>query len=137
MTISAGIWMDHRKAVTVILEGNHLDTFVTESHAQATIRMSVENHRLALFAHHDVVGGNLGNPKYPSEINHYFRQILDRIKTADELVLMGPGDVKKQFINFLIQQRSSIRLKQCKFAGTMTDEEVVQDVCQSFNLVYH
>ncbi len=137
MRIAAGIWMDHRKAVTVILRGHDTDTCIIESDAESPTKTSGGHHQVTPFAHQDVVPEDYRKRKYTFERDQYFQRILQRINTANELVLIGPGEAKKEFINYLIKHRSPVRLKECKAVGSMTDKEVVQHTCEAFNLVYH
>ncbi|MDL0432663.1 hypothetical protein QPM17_16095 [Marinobacter sp. TBZ242] len=125
MSILAGIWMDHRKAVTVILGSENLDMSIIESNEESVSETLERPRRMAPHARHDV------------EINRYFDKILRRIKAADELVLIGPGEAKRQFISFLMLQRSAIKLRECMPVGCMTNSEVAQHVCRVFNRSYY
>lgn len=137
MSIFAGIWMDHRKAVTVILGKENLDMSIIESDAKSPSRTSGGHRQVTPYAHQDVVAEDHRQHKYTAEMTEYFHKIYRRIKTADELVLIGPGEARKQFINFLIQQRSSIKLRECMPVGLMTNSEVARHVCRVFNRAYH
>jgi len=137
MSIFAGIWMDHRRAVTVILGVENLDMSIVESDAERPSKTSGGHRQVAPFAHQDVVAEDHRKRQYDAETNQYFERIFQRIKVADELVLMGPGEAKQKFINFLMRQRSSIKLRECMPVGVMSNREVAQHVCRVFNRAYH
>lgn len=136
MSIFAGIWMDHRKAVTVILGKENLDMSIIESDAKSPSRISGGHRQVAPYAQ-DIVAEDHRQRKCTAEMTEYFHKIYRRIKTADELVLIGPGEARKQFINFLMQQRSSIKLRECMPVGLMSNSEVAQHVCGVFNRAYY
>lgn len=137
MSIFAGIWMDHRKAVTVILGDENLDMSIIESNAEAPSKTSGGHHQVAPYAHQDVVAEDHRRRKYDAETSEYFHKIYRRIKSADELVLIGPGEARKQFINFLMQQRSPIKLRECMPVGWMSNSEIARHVCRVFNRAYY
>lgn len=137
MSIFAGIWMDHSKAVTVILGNENLDMSIIESSAESPAKGSGGHHQVAPYAHQDVVAEDHRQHKHAAETNEYFHKIYRRIKAADELVLIGPGEARKEFINFLMQQRLSIKVRGCMPAGLMSNREVARQVCRAFNRAYH
>lgn len=137
MSIFAGIWIDERKAVTVILGKDSLDMSIIELGAELTSRISGGHRQQAPYAHQDVAAENHRQPKYAAEMLEYFHKIYRRIKTADELVLIGPDKSRQQFINFLMQQRSPIGLRECMPVGLMSNSDVARYVCRVFDRSYH
>ncbi|WP_150913586.1 hypothetical protein [Marinobacter halotolerans] len=137
MSIFAGIWIDQRKAVTVILGKDSLDMSIIELDAELPSRTSGGHRQQAPYPHQDVAAENHRQPKYAAEMLDYFRKIYRRIKTADELVLIGPDKSRQQFINFLMQQRSPIGLRECMPVGLMSNSDVARYVCRVFDRSYH
>jgi len=137
MSIFAGIWMDHRKAVTVILGSENLDMSIIESSAETPSKTSCGHRQAVPYSHQNVVAEDHRQRKYATQTNEYFEKIYRRIRSADELVLIGPGEARKQFINFMMQQRSPIKLRECMPVGWMSNSEVARHVCRVFNRAYY
>lgn len=136
MSNQVGVWLDHRKAITVVLGSSGVDLAIIESDSEKPSKSSGGHRQTALYAHQDVVAEDHRKRRFESQNQEYFEKIFRRIKPANELVLMGPGEAKKQFINYLMRQKSPIKLKEMKPTGEMTTGEVTRHVCQVFNRAY-
>lgn len=136
VTIQAGLWIDHSKAVTVILHNESIDLSIIDSQAEYPPQTNGDFRALALYGNLRLMSeaGNKG--RFDSRIAHFFDKVFRRIKPASELVLMGPGETRKQFINYLIQQKSPIKLRECMPAGLMSNSEITRHVCRVFNRIY-
>lgn len=136
MGIFAGVWIDDKQAVTVILGKESLDMSIVESHAKSPSINSGGHRQVIPHLQQDVVAEDHRQPEYAAQMTEYFNKIYRRIKMADELVLIGPGKTRKQFINFLMQQRSPIRLRECIPGGLMSNSDIARHVCRVFNRAY-
>lgn len=135
MSIFAGVWMDNQKAVTVILVKESVDLSIIKSRAESPSK-TIEEQRLATPYAQRLLAENLQKTVNGAD-NDFFDKIYRRVKTADELVLVGPDDAKKQFINFLMQQRSPMKVRGCVPVGFMSNSEIAQHVCRVFNHSYY
>lgn len=136
MTMQAGIWMDHAKAIAVVLNGEHVDVSITESGAKAPTKSSGGHHQVSPYSHQDVVAEDHRKHRFEQDMDHYYDRILQRIKTMSEVILLGPGQAKKEFRNRLREDHPSIRIRQCKSMGDMTSGELTRYVCKFFHHEY-
>lgn len=132
-----GVWLDHRKAITVVLGNSGIDLAIIESDSERPSKSSGGHRQKTLYAHQDIVAEDHRKRRFESQAPDFFEKILRRIKPTSELVLMGPGEAKKQFVNYLMRHGSPIRLKELKPTGEMTTGEVARHVCEVFHRAYY
>lgn len=133
MTTQAGIWMDHQKAITVILNNDQVDLAIIESNTKPPSKTSGGHRQVSPYSHQDVVAEDHRKRHFEEELSRYFGKILHRIRSSTDLVLLGPGQAKKEFKNYLHDQSPDIQLRECKSAERMTDAEFTRYVCNFFN----
>lgn len=136
MATQAGIWMDYRKAITVILNNDKVDLAVIESNTKAPSKTSGGHHQVSPYSHQDVVAEDHRKRQFEGDLGHYFERILRRIRASSDLVLVGPGQAKKEFQNYLKEQHPQIRLKECKSVENMSNAEFTRYVCKVYNHAY-
>jgi stalled ribosome rescue protein Dom34 len=133
MTTQAGVWMDYRKAVAVILNNGHVDLNIIESETEAPSRSSGGHHQVSPYSHQDVVAEDHRKHRFEGELNKYFERITRRLKSSSELVLLGPGQAKKEFQNYLRGQHAAVKVRECKASQAMSNTELAQYVSKFYS----
>ncbi|WP_166264660.1 hypothetical protein [Marinobacter caseinilyticus] len=133
-----GVWMDHRKAIIVRLETGEPQIVTVTSDAHRPSKSSGGHHQKAPNAHQDVVAEDHRQHRYLQEMNTFYEKIFQHLLTADEMLLLGPGQSKKKFNHFVEQRHpGTLRLKAMHATGLMEPAEVMDYVCRVFKYHVH
>jgi hypothetical protein len=103
MTKRAGLWIDHRKAMVVIIseEGEEMQTI--ESGLEKRVRFKSKGL--------DEAGSteDVRERRYQKRENEYFDKVVAAVRSADSLHIFGPGEAKHE----LVRRLERAGLKQC------------------------
>jgi hypothetical protein len=87
MSRDVGVWIDHKKAVIVTIEGGHVST--------ATLASDLGSH-----PHYAGSQEGGGEKKYEARHGHdldrYYDEVVGRLGEPDALLLLGPGEAKRE-----------------------------------------
>lgn len=119
----AGVWIDYRKAVVALLDGEHeaLVTVVAATGRHATDRnqhgtvTSIESHSNAAQSQRKAV----------QQQDRYFDRVIQCLQNVDELNLFGPGQAKYEFQRRLQYKWPGRSPRHVDTVGKMTDVQVI------------
>ncbi len=92
----AVVWIDHQEACLI-----HFDA---DDHATARIRATEGKEHLH---HHE---GSLGDGRAKTH-PHYFKSVAAALESAKEVLVVGPGTAKNEFIHYLDALAPALRAK--------------------------
>ena len=135
MSINAGVWIDHHKAVVVLMTDDGEDVQTIESNtdrpfASAGGPSSKQQDRPQGFVSEDKQ-----ERKFMSELNTYYDEVLACLGHADSLLILGPGEAKGEFKKRLDTKKFPIFVADLVTADKMTDRQIAASVRQHFELV--
>jgi hypothetical protein len=131
--MNAGVWIDHRKAVIVIANrtGEHTTLIVSavEKHPERTgdsplkgsyeaAQVSPEDRRQRALTQH---------------LNVFYDAVIAAVRTAEALLLLGPGEAKGELKRRLVRQKLGGRISDVLTADKMTDRRVAATVQEYFS----
>jgi hypothetical protein len=126
MSHDVGVWIDHKKAVIVsIVEGR-----VTAR----TLESDVGPH-----AHYAGSQEGGGEKKYEERHNlrldQYYDHVISQIGQPDSLLLLGPGEAKRQLKHRLGRSKaSSGRIVAVETADKLTERQIVATVKEHYGI---
>lgn len=109
MTKNIGIWLDHKHAVIVSMKDND------EAPETSTVN-----------AHHSQ------HKETPSEIKHFFDDLIKKVEHAEAIFAFGPGDAKEQLQKLFTSHNHPGKMV-IETADNMTENQVVAKVRKHFN----
>ncbi len=132
MTIKAGVWIDHHKAIVVLIKGGEeeikqLDSNVEKLFASAGGPGSNQPDRPQGFVPEDKQ-----EHKFMSQLNTYYDEVLVSLRDVDSLLILGPGEAKGEFQKRLKSQKFPAQAVELETADKMTDRQVAARVRQHF-----
>jgi hypothetical protein len=132
MATQAGLWIDHRKAVIVLVSEAGETTTVIES--------NVEKH--PHFSVHPGVGephgSRAGAPEdtrerhFEGELAKYYDDVLAHVRAAEGVLIFGPGEAKGELKGRFDHHGLASRIVGVETADKMTDPQIVAKVRQHF-----
>jgi stalled ribosome rescue protein Dom34 len=126
MSDKVGIWIDHKKAVIVTASADGLATTTLASEVEA----------------HPHFGGQQdggGEKKYEERRRHdldrYYDEVISRVTTPGGLLVLGPGEAKREFVKRFSQVRPDARcVVDIETTGALTDPQIAAKVQEHFSI---
>lgn len=103
-----GVWMDHHAAHLVYQgEDNVYRVEILESAVDKHPRVEGEGSDTASFGKNRISNNEYGkNNKEQEQLNQYFSLLKKTLEKYDDILLTGPTSAKKEFFNFLYNEKS-------------------------------
>ena len=125
MSKQVGLWIDHRKAVIVLItdEGEEVKKIVS----------GMEKHvRFAGHAAEGGVGEDVSDRKFGNHLNSYYDDVIAVIRDADLIQIFGPGEAKGELEKRLENEGLKEQVLATESADKMTDRQIAAKVREHF-----
>jgi hypothetical protein len=126
MKKQVGLWIDHRKAVVVLVtdEGEEIKKIVSdmEKHVRFTGGTGSEDG-----SSEDVRDRQFGN-----HLNAYYDRVIAVIRDADSIQIFGPGEAKGELEKRLERDGLKARVLAVETVDKMTDNQISAKVRERF-----
>jgi hypothetical protein len=126
MKKQAGLWIDHRKAVIVVVsEAGELIKEITsnmEKHVRFTGGTASE----------DGSTEDVRDRKFGKHLNRYYDAVVAVIRDADSIQIFGPGEAKGELAKRLEHAGVKERLLSIASVDKMTDRQIAAKVRERF-----
>jgi hypothetical protein len=122
MKKSVGMWIDHRKAVIVFVEGKEEEIKLIspkeeKQHRQSGVSMPADDIRQRELTGH---------------LNSYFDEVVTCIRDAESILIFGPGEAKGELKKRLEKDNLGGRIVRIEPADKMTDPQIAAKVREHF-----
>lgn len=131
MKTNAGLWLDHREAVIVVLSEDGHSTTRILSGASKQLRRSSEPSE-GKFKGHEAPAPDAREHALDAHLDRYYDEIITSVRDADSILIMGPGEAKGQLKKRFDTRKSESRVIAVETAAQMTDHQVVEQVRHHF-----
>src|SRR5690349_22720196 len=84
MKKNIGLWIDHRKAVIVVIQDQAFEI--------NTIKSNLEKH--VRFSSKEGLGEDARDRRFENHLNAYYDRVIAQIHDADTILAFGPGEAK-------------------------------------------
>ena len=132
MNSKAGIWLDHREAVIVILgENQHTERVLSkvEKHPERTGDSPLKGP----YESRAVPADDKRQRALTGELNHYYDAVIAAVAAAGSLFIFGPGEAKGELQKRLEAKGLGSRIAAVETADKMTDPQIAQMVRKFFS----
>jgi len=132
MTKQAGVWIDHRKAVIVILtdEGQKIRLVISRSERQ--LRRSGDSPLKGSFEPQLVPQDDRRQRSFTGQLNIHYDAVIACIRDAESILIFGPGEAKGELKERLERDNLGGRIASVETADKMTDRQITAKVRQCF-----
>ena len=107
MTMNAGVWIDHDKAIVVLLTDEGQEMLQIRSDQAASARSSAGLRRRTPQTPNDFVGEANRDQNMVSRRNEYYDQIIACVRNAQAILVLGPERSPKREFRRRIAARKS------------------------------
>jgi hypothetical protein len=116
-----GLWIDHRKAVVVIVTNEGEEVKEIPSHMEKHVR----------FASGDSEDGSaedMRDRQFGNYLDSYYDTVISVIRDGDTIQIFGPGEAKGELKNRLESKGFGGRIVSVETADKMTDRQIAAKV---------
>ncbi len=131
MTTKAGVWIDHRQAIVVLITdaGPETKKFLTgvESPMQPTAARVKKT-----FSPRDFIPEDRRERKVADLRKKVYDDVLACIRGADSLLILGPGEAKGEFSKHIQSQKIRGLVVELATTDKLSDRQIVAQVSEHF-----
>lgn len=131
MKREAGLWIDHRQAVIVILQDEGEEIKRINSNMEKHVRYSGASHSQTPDGHGDAAE-DTRDRRFDDHLNKYYDEVIASLHEADSILILGPGEAKGEFQKRLAGHEVSKHVVDVETADKMTDGQVAAQVRHHF-----
>ena len=132
MKTLAGLWIDHREAVIVLLSDEGQETRRIKSHVEKQLRRSGRSPSSRPFAAQMVPADDSREREYTGNLAHYYDEVISCLRPAEEILLFGPGEAKGELKKRIERDKLDLRVHSVETTDKMTERQILQKVRSHF-----
>jgi hypothetical protein len=132
MKKAVGVWIDHRKAVIVVVTDEGEEVRLTISRVERQVRRPGDAPLQNRAESRLVLADDIRERKATQKDNIYLDAVIACMGDADPILLFGPGEVKGELRERIEKSRLHGRVVAVETAERMTDRQVAAEVRKHF-----
>jgi hypothetical protein len=129
----AGLWIDHREAVIVLLSGTRQETKRIKSHVEKQSRRSGRSPSHERFESQLVPADDSREREFAGHLGNYYDEVISCIRLAEEILLFGPGEAKGELRKRIERDKLDLRVKCFETTDKMTERQISQKVRRHYS----
>jgi hypothetical protein len=130
MTINAGVWIDHRKAVILLIteEGEDMRQIMSDDSKTAPAARGVQVKKS--YTRNDSLPEDKPDRKVDSCLDKYYDEVIGCLRNADSIWILGPGKAKGELKKRIQSKKLRGNIAHVETVDEMTDHEIADHVRQ-------
>lgn len=121
-----GVWIDSKKAYIVNLSGSDANLSVITSEIEGVTRIEGEGKEYGRFGNQYTTLENKQENRRKHEVAEYLEEVVENIKSADEIVVFGPAQMKIELEKQIKEnQPLAKKLLDVVNADSMTENQII------------
>ena len=132
MKTAAGLWIDHRRAVVVLVTPGAEKTLEIRSHFEKQPGRIDGERSLAPFEALAVPSDGRRERIFTDHIDRFYAEVEASLQAADSVLIFGPGEAKGELRKRLLQGKVDGRVIAVETRDKMTDRQIVAKVREHF-----
>ena len=132
MKTTAGLWIDHRKAIIVAVTDKGEEIGLIISKAEKQLRRSGDSPLKGHFEPLQVPAPDSRQKTLTGRLNIYYDAIIASIRDAESILIFGPGDAKDELKKRLKKNKLGGRIVGIETVDKMTDRQIAAKVRKHF-----
>lgn len=132
MNIKTGIWIDHRKAVIIMLSAKGEELLEIASNIEKHPGRSEGGRPTAPYEAQLVRADDSRERKFAGQLNQYYTEVATAFGAAESLLIFGPGEAKGELKRHLENAKPGKIIIAVETADKMTDRQIAAKVREYF-----
>ena len=130
--MKAGIWIDHKKAVVILITDKSEETRRIRAESDETRTPPRGLRSKNKYGPRDYVAEDRRDRKFMDQLNRYYGRIVASLDGAESILILGPGEAKGEFKKRISRQKMRRQIAQLETADKMTDRQIAANVRRHF-----
>jgi hypothetical protein len=128
----AGVWLDHRRAVIVVLsaDGEHCHEILSK--VEKHLERGGDRPMHGSYEAHQVPADDSRQRALTNELNAYFDAVIAALRPFAPLLLFGPGEAKGELHARLIKMKLGAAVAAVETEDKMTNPQIIAKVRSYF-----
>lgn len=127
-----GLWIDHKTAVLVFLNGEKKEVKEIESNLEKHTHASGGSRSKSSYGPEDVVAEDRRERNFKEHLNQYYEQVLASIGEVESILIFGPGLAKNELKKRIKNKEMQQRVEELQTVDKMTTPQIVAKVQEYF-----
>ena len=136
MKDKAGVWIDHRKAVIVVVSSTGEHTALIVSNVEKHPERTGDSPLKGPYESRQVPADDSRQRALTGELNIYYDAVIAALRTAESLIIFGPGEAKGELKKRLVKNKLGGRVAAVETVDKMTDRQIAAKVREYFSAVW-
>jgi len=132
MNKNIGLWLDHKKALMLVLAGESEEFKKIESNIEKHIRFRGGVRGKTPYAAQYYAAEDHGDKRLIGQLNKYYGEIIGNLRGAESILIMGPGEAKHELETRMAHDRVKDRIAEIETADKLTDRQFMAKVRRYF-----
>jgi len=118
MNKRVGLWIDHRKAVIVMIKDEQEELMKISSNMEKHVRFSSGD------GSEDGSSEDVRDRKFGNHLNSYYDEVIAYIRDADSIQIFGPGEAKGELEKRIKHEGLKAHILAVETVDKMTDPQI-------------
>jgi hypothetical protein len=132
MSTKVGLWIDHRKAVIVVVTEKGEETKLVISKVEKQRRRSGDSPLKGSYEAQQVPADDSREARLTGTLNIYYDAVIACVRDAESILIFGPGEAKGELKKRIEKGKLSRRIVGIETVDKMTDRQITAKVRQYF-----
>jgi hypothetical protein len=128
MSVKAGVWIDHKQAILVLVTDAGKEIKKITSGIERPVRSRSNNP----YTPNDFVAEDRLERKFDSHLKNFYDEVIACLQGSEALLILGPGEAKGEFHKRLKSKKLRGLIVELETADKMTDRQLAAKVGQHF-----
>jgi hypothetical protein len=132
MRTKVGLWIDHRKAIVVVVTDKGEEIGLIISKVEKQLRRSGDSPLKGPYEYQQVPAEDSRQRTFTGSLNIYYDAVIASIRDAESILIFGPGVAKDELKERLERNNLGGRVVGIETVDKMTDRQIAAKVRQHF-----
>jgi stalled ribosome rescue protein Dom34 len=132
MTTNAGVWIDHKQAIVVLISDSGQETKKFEADIEQPARPAGSSRSKNKYTRNDFIAEDRRERKLENDRKKVYEEVLVCIRGAHALLILGPGEAKDEFSKYIKAKKLRGLAVELETADKMTQRQLAAKVSKHF-----
>jgi stalled ribosome rescue protein Dom34 len=132
MTTTAGLWIDHRKAVIAIVSAEGEETMEIKSNVEKQPGRYEGIRSTVPYDAQQVKADDIHEREFMGHLDQFYARVVEAVRDSESILIFGPGEAKGEFKKHLEHAKVKARILTMETTDKMTDRQIAAKVRDHF-----
>ena len=132
MATNAGVWIDHKQAIVVLVTGAGVEIKKIAFDIGQPVRTAGRSRATNKYTPNDFIAEDRQERKVENDRKDYFNDVIAAVRGADSVLILGPGEAKGELSKHILAKKLRGLTVGLETTDKMTDRQIAAKVKQHF-----